>query len=214
MSLNREETKIVESAVDGEIVTLAVIRLYQSNQNEYKYFSTGAITLLYYPNSRYAMKLIDLKSKRITWELEIVGDIKYYEDRPYFHSFLGNTCMIGFHFTTEIDAKSFCNSFRDKDHYVPQNTEKHLLRASQTSNPSLAIKSSSIPNNTNVTEKKKETTSGFFGFGRKDSEKKSKLDKSMISAPVPDSFEHRSHVGFNSTTGFSVDNIPMGFKNI
>lgn len=102
--------------------------------------------------------------------------------------------MIGFSFADEDDAREFYNNFLNRQKFVkPRSVSPTLV------NQPITVKD----------EKKK---GGFFSFGKKEKKDKGKIDKSMISAPSD--FQHVSHVGYNATSGFSVQNIPLEWKLI
>ncbi|KAJ3340907.1 hypothetical protein HDU91_000781, partial [Kappamyces sp. JEL0680] len=157
------------------------------------------------------------------WEFPLIGDIKYYADRPFFHSFVGQTCMVGFSFADEAEASQFLERVHNKERYVPKPAPAPASRLSVAAPaprlsaaapaPSPSPAALGVPAEKGLERKEsKKDSGGFFGFGRKDTAKKSKLDKSMISAPSD--FQHVSHVGYSAQSGFSVQNIPMEWKII
>ncbi|KAJ3316868.1 hypothetical protein HDV06_002731, partial [Boothiomyces sp. JEL0866] len=133
------------------------------------------------------------------WDFNIFGDIKYQAEKPFFHSFIGKNCMIGFSFADEDDALIFHDAFiqREREH------------ARSVSSVSAATQNQSSPSmDSGLDRKKSKKESSGFGLFRKNTKtKEKKLDKTMISAPTD--FQHVSHVGYSKADGFSVQNIPM-----
>ncbi|KAJ3316363.1 hypothetical protein HDV06_003802, partial [Boothiomyces sp. JEL0866] len=197
MILLADEQRTVERICDGQVIFSTAVRLYESNGREYTYLQTGALALLN-ESLNFSFALVDLKTARITWEFEIFGDIKYKQDKPFFHSFVGKSSMVGFSFADEDDAREFYNSFLNRQKFVkPRSVSPTLV------NQPIAVKEEKKD------EKKK---GGFFSFGKKEKKDKGKINKSMISAPSD--FQHVSHVGYSATSGFSVQNIPLEWKLI
>ncbi|EPQ51220.1 WH1-domain-containing protein, partial [Gloeophyllum trabeum ATCC 11539] len=53
-------------------------------------------------------RMVDLAGTRgVIWEHEVYDGFEYFSDRPFFHSFPGDECMIGFVFADEGEAKAF-----------------------------------------------------------------------------------------------------------
>ncbi|KAJ3268568.1 hypothetical protein HDV01_002565 [Terramyces sp. JEL0728] len=195
MILLADEQRTVERICDGQVLYSTAARLYESNGREYAHQYTGALALLN-ESSNFSFAMVDLKTARITWEFEIFGDIKYKQDKPFFHSFVGKNTLIGFSFADEDDAQEFCNYYRNRQKFIKP----------KSVSPTSTLVNHPIP----VQEEKKK--GGFFSFGKKEKKDKGKIDKSMISAPSD--FQHVSHVGYNATSGFSVQNIPLEWKLI
>ncbi|KAJ8331583.1 hypothetical protein QVD99_001852 [Batrachochytrium dendrobatidis] len=227
--LTLTERRNIERAAGDEVVSATVARLYKAegNARDYSYSGlVGAIILLRLTNGSWFFKLVDVTSGRILWEQDINRDIKYQPERPFFHSFLGANCMIGFSFADESEAANFYDKLSRKDSYVSQIQAQNYNTAAQPVLPTVAsIPSTPQPglvksnSSDSINSKKaKAKSSGGILSGRpkskKDSKdsKKGKIDKSMISAPT--NFEHVSHVGYNPKTGFSAQNIPMEWKII
>ncbi|KAH7890447.1 hypothetical protein F5I97DRAFT_1798685 [Phlebopus sp. FC_14] len=61
------------------------------------------------------LKLVDIEGTRgVLWEHELYEGFEYFEDRPHFHSFPGDECMIGVVFANKDDARKFYNSVTGK----------------------------------------------------------------------------------------------------
>ncbi|TFK50452.1 WH1-domain-containing protein, partial [Heliocybe sulcata] len=59
-------------------------------------------------NGTLYFRMVDLSGTRgVIWEYEVYEGFEYFSDRPFFHSFPGDECMIGFVFADESEAKVF-----------------------------------------------------------------------------------------------------------
>lgn len=192
MSLSQAEISQFTKGIADDVITLTVARLYEC-AGEWKYNGLwGAICLLKTKDG-FAFKLLDFNSSRQLWELTL-SDIKYSQDLPHFHSFMGKNSVMGLSFVSESDALDFANHVLHRESYVPK------------------ISKAPIPVAPMATPKEtKEESKSWFKTSKKQKDKP-KIDKSMISAP--ENFQHLSHVGFDPKTGFSASNIPMEWKVI
>jgi Wiskott-Aldrich syndrome protein len=130
----------------------------------------------------------------------IQGDIKYKQDKSCFHSFVGTSNMVGLSFADEEDSLDFKEKVMNREQYTP--AQKLVPTPVQQIDKSLQDSSESLS---------KKSNGGLFGR-KSTKETKSKIDKSMISGPTD--FQHVSHVGFSTTTGYNVQNIPTEWKLI
>ncbi|KAL2919625.1 hypothetical protein HK105_200538 [Polyrhizophydium stewartii] len=214
-TLTPSERRTVERGVSDEVLSATVARLYKAENGarDYAYSGMlGAVMLVRSASGAFAFKLVDLNNGRVLWEHDASHNIKYQQDRPFFHSFVGSTCMIGFSFADEDEASTFFDKYARKESYVPQQpvpapapAPAPMAAFAPSAPPTGSMSRSSSGESIGSRPSKKESSGGGF-FGRskskKDEKKKGKIDKSMISAPT--NFEHVSHVGFNPKTGFSV----------
>ncbi|KAF9788439.1 actin regulatory protein [Thelephora terrestris] len=112
--LSKEEKAKVTSAVpkgSNKLWIASLARIYYAypNPNEWSYAGLQG-GLAFAKNSQGAIqfKLVDLDGTRgVIWEHELYQNFDYFQDRPYFHSFPGDECMIGFVFADEGEAKVF-----------------------------------------------------------------------------------------------------------
>ncbi|KAJ3308276.1 hypothetical protein HDV04_001494 [Boothiomyces sp. JEL0838] len=206
MILLPDEQRCIEKSCDGTVLASTVARLYQAtNAKEYAHTVTGGLALVRNKNTgEFTFTIVDLKSGVQLWDFSISGDIKYQTEKPFFHSFIGKTCMIGFSFADEDDAMIFHDAFLQRE-------REHARSVSSISNPNTSQASPSLDSGLDRKKSKKET-SGFGLFRKNTKTKDKKLDKAMISAPSD--FQHVSHVGYSKADGFSVQNIPMEWKII
>ncbi|KAH6571796.1 hypothetical protein BASA60_006973 [Batrachochytrium salamandrivorans] len=244
--LTQAERRAVERGVGDEVVAVAITRLYKAegNSREYMYGGImGVMALARSATGSWSFKLADVNSGRVLWEQDLIKDIKYQQDRPFFHSFLGTTCMIGLSFSDETEAGKFYEKYSHMDSYVPQPQPQSAPVQSTPmaaplpaqpmtatlppppSQPQFSITKSNSSESVNSKKTKKESPGGFSGnssrflTGRPKSKKESSKDskKGKIDKSMisaPSNFEHVSHVGYNPKTGFSAQNIPMEWKII
>lgn len=192
MSLSQAEITQLSKGVSDDVITLTVARLYEC-AGEWKYNGLwGAICLLKTKDG-FAFKLLDFNNSRILWELAL-SDIKYAQDFPHFHSFMGKNSVMGLSFASEKDAHDFANQVLNRESYV-----------SKASKAPIPVAPIAAP------KEAKEESKSWFKSSKKQKDRP-KIDKSMISAP--ENFQHLSHVGFDPKTGFSASNIPMEWKVI
>ncbi|KAI0635204.1 hypothetical protein C8Q77DRAFT_1053887 [Trametes polyzona] len=113
-TLSNEEKTKVKAAVNSpanKIFTAALARIYYAypKPDEWSYTGLqGALAFVRDTQGVLNLKLVDLVGTRgIIWEHELYEGFEYFQDRPYFHSFAGDDCMIGIVFADESEAKTF-----------------------------------------------------------------------------------------------------------
>ncbi|KAG9048782.1 hypothetical protein FS837_012069 [Tulasnella sp. UAMH 9824] len=159
--MSTEDKAKVKSAIpegSGKILYATPARIYYAHPDPSRWTyvgQEGAVALVADKiKGGFWFRMIDLKGTRgVTWEHELYDDFTYYQDRPFFHSFPGDSCMIGFVFADERDANAFYKKFNGRAKY--------------------ASKSSKSKDKENVPAKTVKKKGGKPG----------KIDKSMISAP-------------------------------
>ncbi|KIM19985.1 hypothetical protein M408DRAFT_277228 [Serendipita vermifera MAFF 305830] len=106
---SRIKTSIPSS--NSKILTATLARVYcaHPDPNSWAYAGLqGALALTMDKNSGgFGFKLVDLLGTRgVIWEHEIWEPFEYHMDRPFFHSFAGDECMIGLVFADESEART------------------------------------------------------------------------------------------------------------
>lgn len=108
-----DKTRIKAAVPSGnnKILTATLVRVYYAYPDPHSWSYTGlqgALVLAMDKNTTgFGFKLVDLQGTRgIVWEHEIWEPFEYNVDRPFFHSFAGDECMIGFVFADESEAKT------------------------------------------------------------------------------------------------------------
>ncbi|KAG8948850.1 hypothetical protein FRC00_008428 [Tulasnella sp. 408] len=160
--MSTEDKAKVKSAIpegSGKILYATPARIYYAHPDPSRWTyigQEGAVALVADKiKGGFWFRMIDLKGTRgVTWEHELYDDFTYYQDRPFFHSFPGDSCMVGFVFADERDANAFYKKFNGRAKY--------------------ASKSSKSKDKENVPAKTVKKKGGKPG----------KIDKSMISAPT------------------------------
>ncbi|KAJ3032087.1 hypothetical protein HDV00_007996 [Rhizophlyctis rosea] len=132
-----DETRKVQTAVQGDVLSMTVARLYHAHPNprEWTYSGkVGAVALVSDGNGGFQFVLVDLSTGRSIWNQDLSRDVKYYADRPFFHSFLGPNSMAGFSFADESDAADFHSAYLGR--------EASSARSSVSSRPSVTSRPS------------------------------------------------------------------------
>ena len=169
----------------------------------------------------------------VSWQHELPNELIYIMDQGNFHSFEGDHCLIGFQFSTEGEAAEFYRKVnkcrkqkkpskreeKEKEKAIEkekEREEKEKIQQQQQQSPTMP--SSPTPSNTTSTKKSKRFSTrlslGGSSSNNKDKESNGKnvIDKSLISAPKSDSFQHVSHLGFSSQSGFSMRGIDPSWQ--
>ncbi|KAI0717345.1 hypothetical protein C8T65DRAFT_528570, partial [Cerioporus squamosus] len=120
-TLSSDEKTKVKAAVNApanKIFTAALARIYYAypKPDEWSYTGLqGALAFVKDTQGVLYLKLVDLTGTRgIIWEHELYEGFEYYQDRPFFHSFPGDECMIGVVFSDESEAKTFYKKVTSK----------------------------------------------------------------------------------------------------
>ncbi|KAI8970896.1 hypothetical protein BD414DRAFT_390602, partial [Trametes punicea] len=108
---DKAKVKAAVNAPANKIFMAALARIYYAypKPDEWSYTGLqGALAFVKDTQGVFYLKLVDLAGTRgIIWEHELYEDFEYYQDRPFFHSFSGDDCMIGIVFADESEAKTF-----------------------------------------------------------------------------------------------------------
>ncbi|EMD36291.1 hypothetical protein CERSUDRAFT_25799, partial [Gelatoporia subvermispora B] len=114
-TLSADDKSRVKSAIpkpSNKIVTAALARIYYAypEPNEWSYAGVQGALAFVMDNSRnvFCLRMVDLVGTRgVIWEHELYENFEYFQDRPFFHSFPGDDCMVGVVFADESEAKTF-----------------------------------------------------------------------------------------------------------
>ncbi|GAB1528435.1 hypothetical protein RhiTH_011629 [Rhizoctonia solani] len=141
-----------------KIHTATVARVYYAHPNPNEWSYSGIQGALAFVSDKvrggFWWRVVDLQGTRgIIWEHEVYEPILYTQDRPFFHSFAGDECMIGFSFPNEGEALTMYKKFEKRGKLSTGGKAK-----AQPATPSTPTRS-------------------------KTKSKKGKIDKSLISAP-------------------------------
>ncbi|KAG8960746.1 hypothetical protein FRC00_014241 [Tulasnella sp. 408] len=134
LALSVEDKAKVKSAIpqdSAKIISAFLVTMHNAHPDPSKWAYTGqegALVLIVDKiNGRFWFKIVDLKGTRgVTWEHQLSDDFTYYRDRATFHSFAGETYMIGFAFTKEDDANIFFKKVIGRAKYAPPPTSPEI----------------------------------------------------------------------------------------
>ncbi|CAC5417264.1 WASL [Mytilus coruscus] len=226
--LNENENESLFNILGRGCVTLAsgVCQLYTadppSRQRWSKRFCGVVCFVKDNPKRSYYIRLYDIKlggsydrKDAIIWEQEIYNQFKYKAPREYFHTFEADEVQAGLNFASEDEAIKFKNAVEQK---LLERHQKKIERKKQTTVVSHGHQASSpVMNNVpaqapvvNIDVKSGSNTIGKSKAGKKD--KKKKLTKEDISTPT--AFRHVSHVGWDPTKGFDMNNLDNDMKSL
>ncbi|CAG2186035.1 WASL [Mytilus edulis] len=220
--LNDNENEALFNILGRGCVTLAsgVCQLYTadppSRQRWSKRFCGVVCFVKDNPKRSYYIRLYDIKKDAVIWEQEIYNQFKYKAPREYFHTFeADDEVQAGLNFASEDEAIKFKNAVEQK---LLERHQKKIERKKQTTVVSHGHQASSpVMNNVpaqapvvNVDIKSGSNTIGKSKGNKKD--KKKKLTKEDISTPT--AFRHVSHVGWDPTKGFDMNNLDNDMKSL
>ncbi|KAG6882854.1 hypothetical protein C0993_008900, partial [Termitomyces sp. T159_Od127] len=130
--LSSDQKAKVKTAVAGSKVLHAVpARVYYAYPDPAKWSYAGVEGAIAFVKDDatgvWSFKLVDLDGTGVVWEHELYSGLEYHTDRPFFHSFAGDECMIGFVFpqASEKEAKAFCKKVKTrKEEKSPKSPKK------------------------------------------------------------------------------------------
>ncbi|KAH8109427.1 hypothetical protein DFH11DRAFT_1627265 [Phellopilus nigrolimitatus] len=113
-TMSTDEKNRVKSVLssNNKILMATVARIYYAHPDPSSWTFSGEQGGLAFVkdknNGLYYFRLVDLQGTRgVLWEHELYEGFTLNEDRPFFHSFAGDDCMIGLVYTDESEATSF-----------------------------------------------------------------------------------------------------------
>ncbi|KZP30806.1 hypothetical protein FIBSPDRAFT_725384 [Athelia psychrophila] len=117
----------------------------------------------------YWFRLVDPSTDRVVWMLRVPDNFQYQKDRPFFHAFCGSSRMFGFCFDEDEEASTFYTE---------------VTRCTANLGKSRTAKS--------MKHSRRSKRDRTFSF------RSPRIIRSLISAPLPSSFLHISHIGLDS----------------
>ncbi|EGN94436.1 hypothetical protein SERLA73DRAFT_171438 [Serpula lacrymans var. lacrymans S7.3] len=113
-SISADEKARIKSALpssSNKIMTATPARVYFAHPQPSKWSYGGIEGALAFvrdtTKDAFFLKVVDLNGSRgVIWEHELYDGFDYFQDRPFFHSFAGDECMIGLIFANEKEAKT------------------------------------------------------------------------------------------------------------
>ncbi|ORX38679.1 hypothetical protein BD324DRAFT_376200 [Kockovaella imperatae] len=181
---------IPTSSSTNKIITAAVARIYQAKEGTSTWSYAGVTGALVFCADKAKgglwFRLVDLSSYQgVLWEHELPNEIEYNQEKPFFHSWQGDTGSIAFVFASEAEANDFYKKVAHRSKYA-----------------------------TKVKEDKKEKKEKESTPTKKSKKEKGKIDKSLISGPSAGSFKHVAHMGYDSEKGFSSSGVDPSWQTL
>ncbi|EIN07224.1 WH1-domain-containing protein, partial [Punctularia strigosozonata HHB-11173 SS5] len=126
-TLTNDEKGKIKSAVPSsmnKIHTAAFCRIYYAHPdpNQWSYAGLQGALVFCRDNQKntWCLRMVDLQGTRgVIWEHELYDGFEYWQDRPFFHSFAGDECMIGVVFADEGEAKVFYKKITNRKEVKP-----------------------------------------------------------------------------------------------
>jgi len=200
-SFNASEKQLIESSLKKFQImrnAVAVARLYVAfpDRNNWTYRSLGAITVVYDNAGSYFLKLLDIqRNGEILWEYPISKQLKYKEEKSFFHSFYTDNFAAGFSFADENEAKNFLTCVIQCMNQVQ--TPRSTKTSSIISGPTV------IPSSESNKDGKKKKKKSKDKDKSKSKKKGDKIDKSIIGQPT--NFRQVFHMGSENLGNFSEE---------
>ncbi|KAH8090702.1 hypothetical protein HD553DRAFT_330360 [Filobasidium floriforme] len=193
-TLTTEDKSRVKKCLSGsnKIIDATVARVYQAHDGESSWAYTGIQGALTFCQDKVKgglwFRVVDLISTRgVVWEHELPLEIEYNQDRGFFHSFGGDNSQVAFVFASEVEANDFYKKVSKRG--------KYLRAAAKPAEKAAAAKSPE--------KKKRSRFNNLF-----------KIDKSAISAPKSESFQHVAHMGYDNEKGFTSVGVDPSWQNL
>ncbi|KAB5542049.1 hypothetical protein PHYPO_G00086970 [Pangasianodon hypophthalmus] len=164
----------------------------------------------------YFIRVFDIKDGVCLFEQELYTGFVMNCSKPFFMTFAGDKCQIGFNFADEQEAKQFrvaTNELATRRH---RKTEKRSVPQNEPTLPmaTVDIRNPEINNvrYTNSYQVNNNLSSNFKKDKGKGKNKKKKITKSEIG--TPSNFRHVGHVGWDPNTGFDLNNLDPDLKSL
>ena len=123
-SFSSSEKSLIKSVFPSstyKIITATPTRVYVAHPTPDRWYYTGvegALTLVRDAQNVFSFNVVDLKNNgKIAWNHEIYDDFYFYEDKPYFHTFAGDECMIGLCYADDAGAAQLYKKVLSRSKY-------------------------------------------------------------------------------------------------
>ncbi|KAJ3539632.1 hypothetical protein NM688_g6335 [Phlebia brevispora] len=121
-TLTKEEKDKIKAAVPSssfKVQTAALARIYYAYPNPQTWSYSGIQGALAFvldlSRNVFCLKMVDIVGTRgVVWQHELYDGFEYYEDRPYFHTFEGDECMIAIVLADSNEAKTLYKKVTSK----------------------------------------------------------------------------------------------------
>ena len=105
-----------------KIITVSPARIYAAYPTPDRWYYLGvegALAFVRDAKNTFHFKLVDLASTgTISWDHELYDDFYFYEDKPYFHTFAGDHCMLGLCYADESSAEQMYKKVSNRSKYM------------------------------------------------------------------------------------------------
>ncbi|XP_072566077.1 actin nucleation-promoting factor WASL-like isoform X2 [Paramormyrops kingsleyae] len=189
----------------------AVVQVFLADRSSWVKRCCGVVCLVKDNSLRsYFLRVYDLKDGRQLFEQELYNNFTLSQSKPYFLSFVGDTCQVGMNFANDEEARRFRAAVGDLEKRQQRRTGPNLPMATvDIKNPEIVNAryhnnmqvNNMVHSNLKDKERKKKGRGG-----------KKKLTKADIG--TPSNFQHVGHVGWDPNTGFDLNNLDPELKNL
>ncbi|WVR07356.1 hypothetical protein IAU60_004397 [Kwoniella sp. DSM 27419] len=128
---------IPTSSSTNKIVTATVARVYKAKPGAQSWSYAGAEGALVFCADKAKgglwFRVVDLSSYRgVIWEHELPNEIEYNQEKPFFHSWQGDTAQIAFVFASESEAHDFYKKVANRSKYATKVKEDKKEKVKST----------------------------------------------------------------------------------
>ncbi|SPO46766.1 related to Neural Wiskott-Aldrich syndrome protein [Moesziomyces antarcticus] len=122
-SSDKSKVKSAIPSSNNKIITATVGRVYAAHPNPSQWSYAGVEGAIAFvrdlSKATFYFKIVDLKGTRgVIWEHELYDGFQYNQDRTFFHSFEGDSCLIGFSFADESEANELFKKVSNRSKYA------------------------------------------------------------------------------------------------
>nr|XP_023694270.1 neural Wiskott-Aldrich syndrome protein-like [Paramormyrops kingsleyae] len=197
----------------------AVVQVFLADRSSWVKRCCGVVCLVKDNSLRsYFLRVYDLKDGRQLFEQELYNNFTLSQSKPYFLSFVGDTCQVGMNFANDEEARRFRAAVGDLEKRQQRRTEK---RRDPPNGPNLPMATVDIknPEIVNARYHNNMQVNNMVHSNLKDKERKKKGrggKKKLTKADIgtPSNFQHVGHVGWDPNTGFDLNNLDPELKNL
>jgi Wiskott-Aldrich syndrome protein len=201
-----EESRIVQ-ALGSKPRFSAIVKLYLAQGSSWVFSGyTGALCLVpEVSRNCWVLRFVDLDSGSLKWEQEMYSSFIYKEPKSFFHTLETDDSVVGFSYADLAEAKEMLATVLYAKASSPVNANGPAPAGK--SNKPLPVKEvKKVEEKKPKDKKKKGFFSKLFGSGEEETPN--------IEFSKPTGFRHQSHIGWDPSKGFEVDNIPADWKKL
>ncbi|WFD39072.1 uncharacterized protein MJAP1_002042 [Malassezia japonica] len=124
-SFTSSEKSLIKSVLTSsscKIITATLARIYVTYPTPDRWYYTGiegALAFVRDADGNFGFRVVDLKDNgKVIWDHELYDDFYFYQDKPYFHTFAGDECMIGLCYADEAGAAQLYKKLNNRAKYA------------------------------------------------------------------------------------------------